>query len=332
MRRGSMVALSLVLGGGAIACSALLGLDERTLRASDASVDVTSESTGPCDGGYCACNPHDFCEDFDSLKAAADLKPRWKNSVGFPPSPAELNGTMRLDPTTIVPPSPPNALLARTDVKQTGGLAAAFVQIDGQKLHSKPVIGLRLTVQVRIDLLDPADGAPPIKDSGIQEAVGVVELVSSAGSNGVGVLVTEEGGYIGYALHVNDLANATLAQGLPFASNKLVPPKPVFFPFTIIVGPRSSAGVLEAGNIPCLAGPVINLGDADPDASVGANPLVIVLIPPLGIGSKVCEILGGELLDPSWVKDPVLTIGAVQAGIGSFQAAFDDVAVDFFTE
>ncbi len=324
--RSLAVAASALLAVGAVACSALLGLDERTLRASDASTDAPSESTGPCDGGFCSCHPHDFCEDFDSYKNANELKFRWTNEVGFPPSPTEFNGSVRLDPTTVLPPSPPNALLTRTDAKSQGALAGAWVQIDGPKLHPETIVGVKVTLQVRVDLLDPLDGSLPIKDSGIREAIGLVELVSANGANGVGILLTEEGGYVGYALHVNDLANATLAQGLQFSNNRLVAPQPIFFPFTIVIAPRNS---IEVGNVTCQQGPVINLGDADPDAAVGTNPLVIVLIPPLGIGTKVCEILGGELLDPAWVKNPVLAIGSVQAGPGSFQSAFDDVAVDF---
>jgi hypothetical protein len=328
MRRGAVVALASLLGGSAVACSALLGLDERTLRPADASTDGTVES-GPCDGGFCACHPHDFCEDFDSYKTANELKLRWTNQVGFPPSPTEFNGSVRLDPTTVIPPSVPNALLTRTDLQSKAAIAAAFVQLDGTKLHSETVVGLKLTFQLRVDLIDPQDGSAPIRDSGIREAIGVVELVSSSGAHGVGMLLTEEGGYVGYALNVNDLVNATLAQGVPFSDNRLVSPQPVFFPFTIVIAPRNS---IEVGNVGCQQGPVLNLGDAEPDAATGPNPLVIVLIPPLGIGTKVCEILGGELLDPAWVQNPVLALGSVQVGAGSFQAAFDDVVVDFLTK
>lgn len=329
MRRAGVLVAMCIAGIGAAACSALLDLNERTLRSADASSDAPLDVSGPCDGGFCACHPHDFCEDFDTYTSPNELKQRWKNSVGFPASPVEYNGQVRFDPTTLIPPSIPNALLTRTDAKDKGALAAAFVQLDGQALHPENVIGIKLTVQVRIDLLDPEDGSAPIRDSGIHEAIGLVELISSTGANGVGVLLTEEGGYVGYAVNVNDLTKATLVQGLPFSIDKLVPPKPVFFPFTVIVAPRTSA---EVGNVACQQGPVINLGDADPDAATGTNPLVILVIPPLGFGTKVCEILGGDLLDPSWVRTPVLALGSVHAGAGAFQSAFDDVTIDFLTK
>ncbi len=323
-----------VLGASAVACSALLGLDDRTLRASDAGSDAVPDGPTTCvDAGFCACNKHDFCEDFDSIKNVAELKTRWTNEIGFPPSPVAIPPSRTdLDPLTVVPPSPPNAFLARTEVKSgTGGLAAAFVQIDGTKIKTQLILGVKVSFLLRIDALEPNDAGVQIKDSGIQEAVGVVELVSPTGSNGVGMLLTENGGFVGYALNINDLLKTSLAQGLPFYGSKISPPGSVFLPFTVIVAPRNSKELIGAT---CTQGPIVTLGDADPDSGAGTQPdsLVVYLIPPLGLGSKVCQILGGDLLDPTWVRNPVVAIGSVQAGMGVFQAAFDNVTVDFLTE
>ena len=240
-RRAAWV-LASVLGASAVACSALLGLDDRTLRTNDGGVEASADGSACVDAGFCACSKHDFCEDFDSIKNVAELKTRWTNEIGFPPSPVAIPPSRTdLDPLTVVPPSPPNAFLARTEVKSgTGGLAAAFVQIDGTKLTTQLILGVKMSFLLRIDDFDEGDAGVQIKDSGIQQAIGVVELISPAGSNGVGLLLTENGGYVGYALNINDLAKASLAQGLPFYADKIAPPGAGFLPFTLLVAPRHS--------------------------------------------------------------------------------------------
>ena len=331
--RRTVVALGVVgLGVSALACSAILGLEDRTLRQDAGGTDASppdADAASCNDAGFCACSQHDFCDDFDSYLATTEISKRWTNTLGYA-SPLQLFGTSRFD-TTEPLPSSPNALLVRTEVSQgKAGIASYFVQVDGKKLHTQPVVGVKVAMQLRIDAIDPADGSTPLVDGGGAELVSVMALVSGTASDGVGLLLSEVGGYVGYALNVNDVTKASIAQGLPFANNKLVVPAPLYFPFTVIVAPRNSPAI---GTIECNAGPLLSTGDGGPpDADVGPNPLVVLVIPPLGVGSKVCEILGGALLDPTWVQNPLLAIGGIESGHGVFQAAFDNVTIDFLTE
>lgn len=319
------------LGGGALACGTILGLEERTLR-EDAGLDAAPPDAGTdacVSEGFCACSQHDFCEDFDSYTKVGDISKRWTNTLGYPPT-VEFQGSSTFDGSSPAA-SPPNALQVRTDLAfGKAGAAARIIQIDGRPLHKEPIIGVKVTLLLRVDALDPDDAAGLIGDSGSRELVSVMALVSGSASDGVGVLLSENGGYVGYALNVNDLTKTSVAQGLVFSTNRLVPPSPIFLPFTVIVAPRNSA---QVGNVTCTAGPILTTGDGGaPDADVGPNPLVVVVMPPKGAGSTVCEVLGGALLDPLWVQAPLLTIGSVQSGLGSFQAAFDNITVDFLTQ
>ena len=330
-RRALFVLGAVGLAVGGLACSAILGLEDRTLRR-DAGLDAAPADAGTdaCnDAGFCACSDHDFCEDFDSYLVTKDISKRWTNTLGYA-SPLQLFGTSRFDTATPLPSSP-NGLLVHTEVTfGKAGIAVYFVQVDGTKRHTLPIVGVKVTMQIRVDEIDPADGAPPLVDGGGSELVSVMALVSGTASDGVGLLLSEEGAYVGYALNVNDVSKASIAQGLRFATNKLALPSAPYFPFTVIVAPRNSVAI---GNIACSAGPVISTGDGGaPDADVGPNPLVVLVIPPLGVGSKVCEILGGALLDPTWVRNPLLAVGGIQTGHGTFQAAFDDITIDFLTE
>ncbi|HEX7602353.1 MAG TPA: hypothetical protein VF316_12145 [Polyangiaceae bacterium] len=321
---------ALGLGGGAVACSAILGLEERTLR-QDAGLDAAlpdADAASCEDAGFCACSKHDFCDDFDSYNAVSGISKRWTNALGYPPS-VLIQGGATFDASGPAV-SPPNALQVRTDIVLGKAAAAAFfVQIDGRPLHSKPIVGVKVGLQLRVDAIDPADGSEPLADSGARELVTVMALVSGSSSDGVGLLLSDLGGYVGYAVNVNNLLNATVAQGLTFSENKLATTPAYFFPYTVIVAPRNS---VEVAGVTCSAGPVMTNGDGGPDADGGPNPLVVVVVPPFVVGTKVCEVLGGALLDPSWVQNPALAIGGVQTGVGSFQAAFDNITIDFLTE
>ncbi|HEX7600266.1 MAG TPA: hypothetical protein VF316_01630, partial [Polyangiaceae bacterium] len=254
MRRITIVAL-MSASAAVLACTALTNLSG--LSGDGGSGDGGSDAAPPdadagCnDAGFCACSKHDFCEDFDSYASVTDISQRWTNAVGYPPS-IQLQGSSTFDAATPAV-SLPNALQVRTEV--VFGKAAAstyFVQVDGRPKHTLPIIGVKVTFQLRVDAIDPVDGAAPGVDGGASELVSVMSLISAAQSEGVGILLTEQGGYVGYALDLNNLLNSTVARGLAFTANKLALPAPPFFPFTVIVAPRNSN---EVGGFTCGAGP-----------------------------------------------------------------------------
>lgn len=338
MKRALVAFASLSVGASAIACSALLGLQDRTLRdggldvAVDAASDDAAPDAAPCDAGFCACHPHDFCDDFDEYTKVDDLSKHWTNTLGYP-SPLQLGGTLSFDSLTTAAPSLPYALLANTSIDTGSSLklsvATAFAEVDSAQLGKANVIGVIISAEIRLDQLDPADGSTPLDDAGDRMAVSTLALISSNGpggqNSGVGITLSEQGGYLGYALGVSTTGTSTLAQGRLFES-KFVYKQ--FLPIRVVVGKRSSSAIGAA--TVCEKGPVFSLSDAGPDYDGGADPLVLAVFPPAG--TPTCEILSGALLDPAWLLAPILAVGSVQTGAGSYEVAFDNVTLDFLTQ
>ena len=329
--------LALGLAAGGVACGALLGLEDRTLR--DAGLDLDAgdaqvDSPLCRDSGFCACSLHDFCEDFDQYKTAQELGSKgtlWNNTIGYPSNFEIPPSALSFDYATVSPPSLPNALLAHLEVNSgKAGVAILFGQVDPKVRHQNPVIGVEVRMEMLVDSLLPDDANTPFADSGALLLDDVLAIVDPVSSDGVGIALSDVGGFIGYALNVNTFTKTSLAQGAQF-TDKAVPPKPVFLPFRVVVAPRQSIEV-GAGTT-CTQGPVLSQSDSGADASVGSNPMVIVVFPPPGIGTTACEILGGGLLDPSWIqRGPLLGIGGVQAGVGKFQVVFDNITLDFLEQ
>jgi len=166
-----------------------------------------------------------------------------------------------------------------------------------------------------------------VLDSGAALLAIPLALIHPLGTDGVGVSFTDVGAFVGYGINVSSLVQGTVAQGVKFAEGNAAQLQG-YYPTTIVLGPRS---VLESESAAtCRFGPQITLDDSGVGPDAGPDPMS-VLIEATG-AARVCEILGGALLDPSWMNDPVLAIGGVQTGSGTFEAAFDDVTVDFVSK
>ena len=321
----------------AIACSAILGLQDRTLRdggTPDAGPgDVTSETAQSCnDAGFCACNPHDFCDDFDSYKNVADMANKW-SSPSFGQPTLSVGGVVSFDGLTTVPPSPPNALLTQSGIPNplSSKLAAAvaITQLNGKKSHQKPIIGLVLEVMIRPDVIDP-DGSAPILDSGNFILDAIIAIAHPLSKNGVGIALSENGGYIGYGLDLLN-PNGSIAQGSVFLSYKPVQPIVAFENLRVIVAQRKSAAL---NGVVCKQGPVLSTKDAEvPDASGPPQDenMVVAAFTPL-TNLVTCEVLSADLAFSDWISNPYIIIGTAQTGPGKVKLAYDNVTVDFLTE
>ncbi len=329
--------IAIAAATAAIACSALLGLEDHTLRDAgvpiDASADAIDASTSCTNSGWCACHPHDFCDDFDSYKSAQELKTKWKNS-GYPGT-IELGGSLTLDSLTTTPPSPPNALLARTGVPSfLGGtklaLAGATTLLDGKPLHTAPIIGIALEFSIRVDYIYP-DGSAPIRDSGAYLIDGIMAVVNPKTNNGAGIAFSEEDGYIGYVLDVLS-SKGSLAQGSGFLHYKPAVTIPIFQHIRVVIAQRKSK---QLGDVKCKQGPVLTLNDASaPDGGdLGLETVVIAVFPlTSSVATAECEILSGDLANADWLSAPYAILGSAQTGNGTVQLAFDNVSADFLTE
>lgn len=307
-----------------VSCEAILGLHDHTLRdageISEGGPDAMDATT--CDGDFCACHPHDFCDDFDPYSSIADLQPHW-SVPSFGTSIFQLGGSLTLDNGTNLPaPSQPNALLST--VLLPNELQGAGFVMNQMEAGVPNVVGIHATVRFRAASIEPADGAPPLLDSGVAIFGAVFAVVDFATKNGVGVAFSEQGAYTGYALDVLSVG-ARLAQGKQF-----IPFNPAqigtYTVLDIIVAKRSSQSVQS---FDCTPGPILTDIDGSVDAAVPSDPVVVAVT---GITGPACEVLSSELAQPDWLSSPIFLLGNVVKGQGLFSVDFDNFTFDFLTK
>jgi hypothetical protein len=302
-----------------LACEAILGLHDRTLR--DAGEDAVAD-VSTCEGAQCGC-AHAFCDNFDTYNSVQDIQQHW-HVPGFQNSILQLGGTVTLDnSTTILPPSQPNALLT-TVTLPTPLQGAGFImtQVDAS---TASVAGVHVAFSLRVVGIDPTDGAPPLLDSGATMFGGILALVDFTSKNGVGIALTESGGYVGYALDVLQ-AGSRLAQGKQFyfdnpnTLNQLNQ----YVPIEVYVAKRSAITL----PVQCTQGPVLTDVDGDlPDAAIPTDPVVVVVTS--AFSQPTCEISSGDLAFPTWLSTPLVVLGSVVKGQGVFSIEYDNFTLDF---
>ena len=301
-----------------LACEAILGLHDRTLR--DSGTDGAEDAA--CEGAMCACGPHAFCENFDTYGSLQDLAKTW-TVPGVQNSVIQLNGTVTLDtPTTVLPPSTPNALLTTVSLKSLQGAGFVMTQVDAATPN---VAGIHIKAQILIKALDPADGAPPLLDGGDELFGGILAVVDFTSKNGVGVALSERGGYVGYGLDILT-AGSRLVQGKQFYFDnpKTLSQLNQYTQLDVYVAKRSAITLPTN----CTQGPVLTDIDGDiPDAAVPADPVVVAV--EVITSSLTCEILGGQLALPTWLSTPVILLGSIVKGEGLFSVEYDNFTLDF---
>ena len=301
------------------ACEAVLGLHDRTLR--DAGADVAVEDASTCDGATCCA--HAFCDDFDDYQSVQDIQKHWsvptiQNSI------FQLGGTVSLDDSTLLlPPTPPNALL--TTVTLSTPLQGAGFIITQVDASAASVSGVHLAFRLHVVALDPVDGAPELLDSGATMFGTILALVDFTSKNGVGIGLSEQGGYVGYALDLLQVGSR-LVQGkqflfdAPSTLNQLNQ----YVPVEIYVAKRSAITL----PVQCTTGPVLtDVDGGGSDAALPADPVVIVVTS--AVTQPSCEILGGGLAFPTWLGSPIVVLGTVMKGQGVFSVEYDNFTLDF---
>lgn len=308
-------------------CEAILGLHDHVLadagatdaNAIDAALDATT-----CDGDFCACHPHDFCDDFDPYTSVDQLQNHWQ-VPGFSSSTIQLGGSLTLDNgTSVVPPSPPNALLST--VLLPNELQGAGFVMSEMDASADAIVGVHLQVRFRAVSIEPTDGAPPILDSGVALFGAVLAVVNATTKNGVGIAMSEQGAYLGYALDVLAVG-ARLVQGKQFL--ELNPDTLTeYTELDLIVAKRSSKAL---PTVDCTPGPVLtDIDGGAPDAALPADPVVVVV--ETSVTAPACEILSAELVEPDWLANPIFMVGSVVKGQGDFSVDYDNFTLDFVTE
>jgi hypothetical protein len=297
-----------------LACEAILGLHDRTLRdAGEPDVAVVEEA---------GCG-HAFCDNFDTYKTIQDIPQHWsvpsiQNSV------FQLNGTVLLDTSgAIVPPSQPNALQATVSLPNPlQGAGFIVTQVDAS---TPSPAGVHIAFRLNVVALDPTDGAPPILDGGATMLGAILAVVDFTSKNGVGIALSELGGFVGYALDLFQ-AGSRIAQGKQFYFDN---PKTLnqlnqFVAVDLYVAKRSAITI----PVQCTQGPVFTDVDGDiPDAELPPDPVVVVV--QTAFSPPACETLGGDLALSTWLTTPVVMLGSVVKGQGLFSVEYDNFTLDF---
>lgn len=319
---------------GAAACTAILGLEERTL------VAPLDGEAGPADAGVVDTGPspcftgagHAFCEDFDDLEGSFDaalaLWQRWgylQGMVGDSPFTGSVM-TLQTDPTLN---TPPHDLRVDVTLPTTLGTQLGLGMLLHQSLTDDPsVVGLEVRMLLRMDQYEPSADAGTVLDSGERLVGGTIALANPDTNNGVAVVWTSNGAYLGFATGLTTLSSR-FAQGSPFWPYGPVLRK--WLPLRIVVAPRNHPSL---ASLECKSGLAlyqadggIVLADGGVDAGDHVPYGVGVFFQPAGQG--VCELLGADLDSPKWTRQSVLMLGVVANGAGTMSASFDDVVVDF---
>lgn len=341
MRR-RVVLLALASSAAASGCGLLLGVDERPYRPGDtpdaalfdgpvADAPVASapdvEATTP--RRFCVGDAHAFCDDFDDYGGdASALYARWD----FLPQPPLIEGGLALVDGAV---SPPFALLAQATAPPLPGLGKASIAAILKEVRDDgvaPVTGVSVQFQLNVRTIEPSPDAEPLPDMAAQLVGVVFSLIDKESQEGVGVLVSRNGAYLGYAANV--FVSGAFASGQSF-----LPGSPVtrfFLPLRVVVTRRNARVIGDPSR--CVHGATI-FQDAGADADVDAGggsvaddaPVVAVFVAGRETPSA-CEVLGGQLTSLAWVRRPLLAVGSIVTGSGAFEARFDDVAVDFLHE
>ncbi len=306
------------------ACEAILGLHDHTLR--DAGEDVALDAS-KCDGDFCACSQHAFCDDFDPYTTIQDLQGHW-SVPGFTSPILQLNGSVAIDtPTTILPPTRPNALLASVTLPiPLQGAGFAMTQVDAQTPN---VVGIHVSMQIHVVALEAADGAPPVLDSGVGIFGGILAIADLTSKNGVGIALADQGGYLGYALDLLT-AGTRLAQGKQFLLGSPLQLNQLgqYLPIDFYVVQRSHITLA----VDCTPGPPLTDADGGtPDTGAPpADPVAVVVTS--AVTAPTCEVLSGPLAYPGWLASPTVILGSVVKGQGVFSVEFDNFTLDFVTQ
>lgn len=333
MRAAAWILGTFALLGGA-ACTAILGLEERTL------VAASDGEAGPADAGVADTGPspcfvgagHAFCEDFDDLNGSFDaaiaLWQRWgylQGTVGDSPFTGSVM-TIETDPALH---TPPHDLRVDVTLPTALGTGLGLGMLLHQSVTMDPsVIGLEVRMLLRMDRYEPSAEAGTLLDSGERLIGGTIALANPDTNNGVAIVWTSTAADLGFATGLTTVSSR-FAQGSTFW-----PFGPVlrqWLPLRIVVAPTNHPSL---ANLECKSGLAlyqadggIVVADGGVDASDHVPYGVGVFFPPAGKG--LCERLGADLDSPVWTRQAVLMLGVVANGAGAMSASFDDVVVDF---
>jgi hypothetical protein len=302
-----------------VACSVILGIDEKPLRnesdadvAIDAHDDADSDNDGAPDAepdvrcrllesqgcGSCA---HDFCDDFDVDGQAPAA--HWKAPTGFKNPIAQGDAGLNVSAPAL---SLPAALVATASSSGTRAFAMLVEQLSFAEHHAGHTFdGVRIAVDVRLDALRFTG-----TDAGRATVLGLLRTDKTPPS-GVAILLS------GTAVQLvvsEDVLGGT--------------------------GDAITAPVNDSLNVPSLLNNWVRLevfvGDRDRALREGyacqsvGRGLVAAASLGSGLVGHTCVQLPPSFASTPWTSSPALLVGALLLSPGRASVRSDNVVADFF--
>lgn len=318
MRRGRVrVWLATIAASCLGACASLFGIEELPLRP-DPTPPINIDDGGDggqaldCDGGRptCACQKHDFCDDFDNMLET--LGARWSAIPGAAnPFTKEEAGISFTDEAL----SRPRALRTNASAPRTSAYAVLGHELDHDKAApGRTLGGVRLAMYVRVDTLSFNEIRGPLPEAGSAIVAGMVTL-SGITFKGVAVVVAERGVYFFGGDDVLEPKRPTADQFENVIALYEGPVGPLtnnWLRVEILVGMKEVA--VREGFFSCSA--------------VADGPVMAANLGPRGSQSG-CTTLPASFGGVAWAAKPIVTAGAALFGGGAISIRQDDVTVDF---
>jgi len=311
-RRGLRVVLAAAVAALSTACALVLGIDDKPLRPEspseggvDAGADAADAACTPDPRLGCACETHDFCDDFDD-DASAPFS-RWSSPLGNPF--VKAGSTIGLDAGGRSPERA-TSVVGGSDGGST--YAIVLAELDHAKLRpGRPFAGAKLSFLLQLEELAlSANNSGPIDDAGTAYVGAVLRLLEVKPA-GAAILVADDGTYLSVSTDVigggGKGSTARLYEG---AVLKLAKP-PNWIRVEIFIAERDKA--VAAGYSSCSGLPA------------GPVAAAMLSIPTY----QGCVAIPAEFGDLSWAKAPILGVGAGTFGAGTFRVRHDNVSFDF---
>lgn len=313
------------------ACGLVLGIEDKPLRETGDVVDASSDAAAVDargDGGPpgpdcqrnppgCSCEPHDFCDDFDT---PGPLLRTWvKPPIGGSDPLIIADGSVGLTSEAFSPPSALHAFAATSN--DLAGAAFALHVLGRADASAGRVVGVKLTSQVRIVSVsvetppDTVHGVGPIPGAGCAGIGGLGLAVSATQLAGVGFILANKALYL--AASDNLVIGSTPAQHAVLFETDITALSTSYLSLELIVTDRTRAMAL---------GPEYEAACA----SVEDGPVAAAT---LKLYKSACIPLKGELANLDRVLEtPVLSTGGLVYNVGSLVVHHDNVTGDFLVE
>jgi hypothetical protein len=317
-RRWLLAIATAALTGSALACSAILGIDDKPLRVETDGATPPTDAADAADAAACDPNavrgcggacPHDFCDDFDGDGQAPGS--RWQPPNGFE------NPIVQGDSgVTLTAPGNASArsLLARTSSTGSTSFSILVDQLALADRHAgKQFAGVRVAIDLRVDALTFTGKGGPVTDAGSATVIGLLRP-DSFPPKGIAIVLT------GSSVHLDVSEDALGVTGTEIVAdvNRNIDVSKVlnnWVQVELFVGDRDRAVSERFESCKAVARGLVAA------AALGGKVLGEACVPvPPGFGGS------------TWAETPAFLVGGLLFAAGSAAFRVDNAVADFYVK